>query len=81
MARCEPGWAAFGKTRFWVAARGIGNGDGAALRHAEESESLQPEEIRHGLQITDPGRERKTRRRPVRKSAAPLIVADIRMLA
>src|SRR5215207_10134822 len=61
-------------------ARGIGDGDGATLRHAEQLEFLQSLRFDDGLEILDPRLKRIGRRRPVRQSAAPLVVPDVGMV-
>src|SRR3989442_14886594 len=48
---------------------GVRDADRAALRHAQERESLEPQRVDDRLQITDPCIEGKVRDLPVRQTA------------
>ncbi len=57
-------------------ASGVGNGDGAALRMAEEGEFFQAGGVDNGFQIVDPGFERNILDVPFGEAVGAAVVAD-----
>src|SRR2546427_12432125 len=56
---------------------GIRDADGAALRHAQEHESLKPQRVDDRLHVTNPCIEGKVRALPIREAAPPFIVPHV----